>query len=171
MAAINVHGVVKPAEFAAAVRKFPRSLPVGYVLTLLGTAWFTFNVHGESLADFEGIKPYLYIMFIGVGVGTCVFVKDFLAARGLALVMLLLAKFMLDTQRWVGSEWRLVIAVWAYAMIVAGIWFTISPWRLRDLLNWATANQTRTRLGSGVRLAFGLFVAALGMLVFKPGGS
>jgi len=49
----------------------------------------------------------------------------------------------------------LVIQIWAYVMVIAGMWFTISPWRLRDMIEWATANQKRTKLGSGIRLAFG----------------
>jgi hypothetical protein len=49
---------------------------------------------------------------------------------------------------------------------VAGIWLTVSPWRLRDVLNWATANEKRVRIGSAARLALGLFVAALGLLKF-----
>jgi hypothetical protein len=60
-----------------------------------------------------------------------------------------------------------VIQTWAYVLVVAGIWLTISPWRLRDLLNWATANDTRVRVGSGIRLAFGLFIAALGLTAFR----
>jgi hypothetical protein len=166
VAAVKLFGVVKPAAFAAAVRKLPRSLPLGYVTMLLGTAWFVWNVKGESLADFEQMKPYLYALFIGVGVGACVYVKDFLGARGLAVVMLLLAKLMLDTQRLADSEWRLVIAVWAYALVVGGMWFTAWPWRMRDLINWSTANEQRTRLGSGLGVAFGLFVTALGLAVF-----
>jgi hypothetical protein len=46
------------------------------------------------------------------------------------------------------------------------MWFTISPWRLRDLLYWATASEKRIRVGSAVRAAFGLFVAFLGFEVF-----
>ena len=166
MAALNLFGLLQPAKFAAAARKLPRSLPLGYVFMLLGTAWFIWNVKGESLADFEGIKNYLYVLFVAVAVGTCLYVTDFLGARGLAVVMLLLAKTMLDAQRWADSEWRLVIAVWAYGLVVAGIWFTAWPWRLRDLLNWATASEKRMRLGCGLRVAFGLFVAALGFAVF-----
>jgi hypothetical protein len=166
MAALNLYGLLQPAKFAVAARKLPRSLPLGYMFMLLGTAWFIWNVQGESLADFEGMKPFLYVLFAGVGVGTCVFVTDFLGARGLAVVMLLLAKTMLDAQRWAESEWRLVIAVWAYGLVMAGMWFTAWPWRLRDLLNWATASETRTRIGSGMRIAFGLFVAVLGFTVF-----
>jgi len=169
MAALNLFGLLQPAKFAAVARKLPRSLPLGYAFMLLGTAWFIWNVQSESLADFEGIKPYLDALFVAVGVGTCVYVTDFLGARGLAVVMLLLAKTMLDAQRWEDSEWRLVIAVWAYGLVVAGIWFTAWPWRLRDFLNWATASEKRTRIHSGLRVAFGLFVAALGFTVFRQG--
>jgi hypothetical protein len=38
----------------------------------------------------------------------------------------------------------------------------MSPWRLRDLLEWATATEKRVKIGCAVRLAFGLFVAILG---------
>jgi hypothetical protein len=165
-AALNLFGLLFPARFGVGARKFPRSVPVGYILTLAGTAWFMWNVNHESLADFESLKPFLFTLFIGVGLGTCFFVQDFLAVRGLSILLLLLGKLMVDTERWAASEWRLVIAVWAYVMVLAGMWFTVSPWRLRDLLLWATANDTRIRVTSGLRLAFGLFVAGLGWTVF-----
>jgi hypothetical protein len=47
------------------------------------------------------------------------------------------------------------------------MWFTISPWRLRDLLNWATATERRVRIGSAIRLAFALLVVALGLTAFR----
>ena len=166
-AALNLIGVVSPTRFGAGARKFPRSLPVGYVLTLAGTAWFMWNVSHETLADFESLKPFLFTLFIGVGLGTCFFVQDFLAVRGLSILLLLLGKLMVDSERWAGSEWRLVIAFWAYGMVLGGMWFTVSPWRLRDLLYWATANDFRIRITSALRCAFGIFVAALGFTVFK----
>ena len=165
-AALNLIGLISPARFGAGARKFPRSVPAGYVLTLAGTAWFMWNVSHESLADFESLKPYLFTLFVGVGLGTCFFVQDFLAVRGLSILLLLLGKLMVDSQRWAVSDWRLVIATWAYAMVLGGMWFTISPWRLRDLVYWATANNNRIRLTSGLRCAFGVFVAALGFTVF-----
>jgi len=164
--ALNVFGVIQPARFAAAVRKSPRSVPIGYALTLGGTVWFMWNVWHESLADFESLKPFLFTLFIAVGLGTCVFVQDFLAVRGLSVLLLLLAKLMVDTERWASTEWRLVIAAWAYVLVIAGIWFTVSPWRLRDILYWNAASPGRMRLGSAVRCAFGVFVAVLGFTVF-----
>lgn len=166
VALVNFVGVVNPDGFKTAARKFPRSIPLGYLFMLAGTAWFIWNVKGESLSDFEHLKPFLFTLFVAVGVGSCFFVQDFLAVRGLAVLLLLLAKLMVDSERWVASDWRLVIAIWAYMLVIVGMWFTISPWRLRDLLYWATDNDRRIRIGSAVRCAFGLFVAFLGFKVF-----
>src|ERR1700685_4168639 len=81
VALINIYCVIKPSAFRAGAREFPRSVPVGYLLPLAGTAWFMWNVSHESLADFEKLKPILFTLFIGVGLGTCFFVQDFLAVR------------------------------------------------------------------------------------------
>jgi hypothetical protein len=167
MIAPNLYALANPSKFTAAARKFPRSVPIGTVLMVIATLWFVLNVRNESIADFESMKPFLYTLFVAVGIGTCIFVKDFLAARGLAVCILLLAQLMVETARWAESEWRLVIMIWAYVWVVAGIWFTISPWRVRDMINWNVADEKRLRLLSGIRLAFGLFVAALGFLAFK----
>jgi len=165
----QVYGLTRPQQFAASVRKFPRNVPIGIVLMLIGTAWFVWNLSQESISDFASYRNVLMAFFAAVGIGSCVFVQDFLAVRGLAVVMLLLAKLMVDTGRPMLSvtNWTLVIQAWAYVLVVAGIWLTISPWRLRDALNWATANDTRVRVGSGIRLAFGLFIVALGLTAFR----
>lgn len=165
----QIVGLMQPAKLSAAVKKFPRNLPIGIALMLLGTVWFVWNVDIEPIADFSAFKPYMMGGFAVVGVLSCIFVQDFLAVRGLAVVLLLLAKLMVDTGRpHLGeSPFVLVIQVWAYSLVIAGIWFTITPWKLRDILYWATATESRTRLLSGVRLAFAAFVLVLGLTVFR----
>jgi hypothetical protein len=163
----SAYGVFKPAAFASAARRFPRYTPIGWVLTLSATVWFLYYVSLETVSDFANMKPFLYLLFGAVGVGTCLFVQDFLAVRGLAVVLLLCAKLMVDTARLADTGWRLVIVTWAYFWVFTGMWFTISPWRLRDLILWVTATEQRTRLINALRLAFGLFVAALGLTVFR----
>jgi predicted DNA-binding transcriptional regulator AlpA len=164
----QIYGVVKPKEFGESVRKFPRNVPIGIALVLIATAWFLWILTQESISDFAPYKNLLFLLFAAVGVGTCIFVQDFIAVRGLAVVFLLLARLMVDTGRpmLAKTHWTLVIQTWAYVLVIAGIWLTLSPWRLRDLLNWATANEQRVRIGSIIRLAFGLFVAVLGLTKF-----
>src|ERR1041385_3187978 len=164
----QIYGLMKPAEFGAAVRRFPRSVPWGFALMILGTVWFLYNLSQESISDFATYKNILVALFAAVGIGTCIFVQDFLAVRGLAVVLLLLAKLMVDTGRpyLAKTGWVLLFQAWAYLLIIAGIWFTVSPWRLRDLLEWDTANDKRIKLSCAVRLGFGLFMAALGLLKY-----
>lgn len=161
-----LYGLLKPAAFKASARQFPRSLSWGYLLVAVATVWFLYYLSLESVSDFASFKPYMYLGFAALGGLTCIFLPDFLAVRGLALVMLLLGKSMVDTARWADTSWRLVIVIWAYVLIIAGMWFTISPWRCRDLLLWATANEKRLRLSSGLPLILCLLVIVLGLTVF-----
>jgi hypothetical protein len=160
----QIYGIAKPAAYAGALRKFPRSLAWGIVLTLAATAWFLWNVSQESIADLASYKTYLMLVFAGIGIGTCIFVHDFLAVRGLAVVLLLLAKLMVDSGRPLLPETSsvLVIQIWAYVLVIVGMWLTVSPWRLRDWIAWATATEARTKLVAASSAALGLIVAALG---------
>jgi hypothetical protein len=168
LALIQIVGLLRPGKYAAALRRFSRNTPAGVALMLLGTAWFVWNLSQESISDFASYKDYLLAGFAAVGLGSCVFVQDFLAVRGLAVVFLLLAKLMVDSGRpfLPATPWVLVIQAWAYVLVVAGIWLTVSPWRMRDFLNWSAASESRLRFGLILRLIFGLFVAALGFTKF-----
>lgn len=165
----QIFGLKDPKRYALVARKFARSVIVGHILMVLATLWFVYYVRAENLADFAKFKQYMMFGFLVIGIGTCFFVRDFLAVRGTAVLFLLLAKQMVDTGRpHLGqSSLVLVIQTWAYALVLAGIWLTISPWRLRDFVEWATANERRIRLGCGVRFALGLFIATLGFTEFR----
>jgi hypothetical protein len=162
----QLYGLAKPKAFGEAVRRFPRNTGLGYVLMGLATTWFLYNLKQESIADFEAYKKIMLLGFGALGLGTCIYVQDFLPVRGAAILMLLLGKLMVDTARWHESDWRLVIVTWAYLLVIAGMWFTISPWRVRDLIEWGTANEKRIQTTCAARLAFGLIVVGLGVMVF-----
>ena len=166
--------LAKPADVGQALPAFPRANAPGYVLMLAATAWFLLNIRIEDMADYREIKHWFYIGFGAVGIGSCIFLRDFLAVRGLAVFMLLLAKLMLDTQRnymlvapeAYTSDWRLVFAVWAYMIIVMSMWLVISPWRMRDMIEWMLAKPRRLVVKSWFRLGFGILLIVLGLTVF-----
>ena len=174
LAAVSGYSLAKPDAVARALRAFPRANVPGYMLMLAATAWFLWNIRIEDMADYREIKHWFYIGFGAVGIGSCIFLRDFLAVRGLAVFMLLLAKLMLDTQRnymlaapeAYMSQWRLVFAVWAYMIIVMSMWLVISPWRMRDMIEWMLAKSGRLAAKSWFRLGFGILLIALGLTVF-----
>lgn len=167
IAAPQVWQLTQPESWRRWSQAFPRHKAMGWFLMLLATGWFLWNVQNESLADFNKFKPYLLAGFGAIGVLTCIYVGDFLAVRGLALCLFLLAKVMVDTARWHESELRWVISGLAYVWVLAGIWFTISPWRLRDLIAWHNATDGRIRTCAALRLALALLLVALGATAYR----
>ena len=175
LVAVAGYTLAKPAEVGQALKAFPRANAPGYVLMLSATAWFLWNIHIEQMEDYKDIKYLFYIGFGAVGIGSCVYLKDFLAVRGMAVFMLLLARLILDTQRVymfdtpeeTMSQWRIVFAIWGYAIVLMSMWLIVSPWRMRDMINWLTAEPRRLIFKSVFRLIFGLLLIVLGLSVFK----
>ena len=165
--ALNLPGVLNPGRFAESARRFPRNTPVGYPLMLLATIWFRYYVKQENVADFANLKTALYAVFTVVGIGACCFLKDFLPVRGAAVLLLLGAKLVVDTARPVDSDWRLLLTSWAYVWVVLGMWLTVSPWRLRDAIRWATADLGRLRVLSAIHVAFGFLVILIGVTALR----
>jgi hypothetical protein len=52
-------------------------------------------------------------------------------------------------------------------LVIAGIWFTLAPWRVRDLIEWGTATEQRLRIVCGLRLAFAVLLVVLGLTSFR----
>jgi hypothetical protein len=158
---------LKPETAAPVLRKFPRSETWGYVLMAIGAGWFLFNLNREAIAEFANYKKLMLIGFAAVAIAACHFVLDFLAVRGLAICMLMLAWYTLTAFRWADSQWHIVLSIISYIWIIAGMWFMISPWRLRDLIQWATASTGRMRAWSAARMAVGALLIVLGVTAFK----
>ena len=163
----QIYALAKPKDFTEHARAFPRCQVSGFVLMAIGTAWFLYNLNAEAIADFAAYKKWMLLGFGAIGLLTCIYVRDYLAVRGLSVCLLLLAWFTLNHTRWADSPARLVLVVWAYTWVICGMWFTVSPWRLRDFLNWWTANQSRLRIGSLVQLTIGIVVLLLGATAFR----
>jgi hypothetical protein len=163
----NVYGLLKPNGFVEHARAFPRCEKCGYALMLIGCAWFLYNLNRETISDFAAYKNVMLLGFAALAVLACIFVPDFLAVRGLAICLLMLAWYVLSLTRWAKTEWRLVLVVIAYGWVLAGMWWTVSPWRLRDILNWMTATEARVRNGCIARTCFGLGLVALGLTVYR----
>jgi hypothetical protein len=163
----QVYALVDPKKFTQNARAFSRNEGIGFILMAVGTIWFLYNLNAEAIADFKDYKKWMLTGFGGLGLLTCVYVRDYLAVRGLSVCLLLLAWFTLNHTRWEKSPARLILVVWAYTWVLAGMWFTVSPWRLRDFLNWFTARQSRLRSFSIFHLAFGILIIVLGLTAFR----
>ena len=165
--ALQLYVLTKPDDFAKSARKFPRSFGWGILLMPIGTAWFLYNLNNETISDFAAYKGPMLTAFAAIGFGSCIFVRDYLAVRGMSVVLLLLASYTLSYARWADSAFRMVVSAWCYVWIILAMWWTISPWRCRDYIQWLTASPKRLRTQAASRLALGVVIIALGCTVFR----
>ena len=83
------------------------------------------------------------------------FVDEFLAVRALGILCLLAAEPLLDAAFLRYETSRLLITVFAYALIVAGLFWVAIPYVLRDQINWSTRSVFRWRCLHAIALIYG----------------
>jgi hypothetical protein len=141
----------------AAIKAFPRSTSVGYLVFGAAAAWFLYNILHLSNADFGEYRYYLFVGFAGVALLAFKCVPDFLGVRGAsALVLIGAAPFLDAAYMEYGRPQRLFMVSFVYVAIALAIWLGAQPWRLRDFFNWLFARPVRSRGLGGLFLAYGI---------------
>lgn len=145
-----------------AVCRFPRSDLAAYVTMGIGGGWFLYTISQLSPADElfgPATRPVLLVVFGVTWIGSFFVVKDFLAVRGLAVLVLMCAATGLATAF---GEYeipaRLLLVTVLYAFIVLAIYLGVSPFRWRDFFDWLFAKRLRNQLMGGVFTLCGLLL-------------
>ncbi len=164
--ALSVPAVLAPEAFIRGVKAFPRSKIPAWIMTAAGLFWVAWIVLHAHLGRFEFLKPAIYVAGPLGFVLIVVFMDELLAPRALGGLLMLGANPLLVSARWHPSPWRLVITVIAYIWVVAGMTFMLSPYRFRQLAEWANKTPARCRALGFVRVLFGVSVLFLGWRVY-----
>jgi hypothetical protein len=143
-------------------RAFPRSVPATYIFFGGGSLWFLFEVWHLSAADFGDYRTALTIGFAAIALLSFKCVPDFLAVRGLAIIVLLgcFPLLMAGYLRWDHPQIYFQKA-FLFVPIILAIWLGAQPWRLRDFFEWLFARRERSRLLGGVVAGYGLLLTVL----------
>lgn len=144
----------------ATAKSFPRSRRAAYVLFGLGAGWFLYIVTQLTEADFGNYKPVLFIVFAAIAILSFKLVPDFLAVRGLAVLVLLAAGSFLTAafMQWDHPQ-RLFMVALVYAAIIASLFLAGYPYRMRDFLEWLFARPSRARTAGALCGGYGLLLA------------
>jgi len=151
---LGVLGLMKP-DFAQVVKQFPRSRFAGVVLLTIGLAWTFWLLATIQMGEFSSFRrPLLIALPIGY-VLTLFFVDEFLAVRALGILCLLAAEPLLDAAFLRYETSRLLVTVFAYLLIIAGLFWVAIPYVLRDQLNWIARSVFRWRCLHAIELIYG----------------
>ena len=148
--------LVDPPGLGTALRRSLRSPAVTLALLVPATAWFLFHVYHLGESDFGQFRIPLMVLFGGIAVGAWFHVRDFLAVRALAILMLLAASPLLDAAFLRPPAGRLVLVTGVYVGIVVALVLGAAPYRARDAIDclWAPGHRGRVRLAGAVVLAW-----------------
>lgn len=144
----------------ATLLQLPRSPVATVVFFTAGSAWFLFRVWHLSPADFGNYRTLLFIAFAAIALLAFKYVPDFLAVRGLAILMLLAATPLLEAAFMEYEHpQRLLLVGLVYVGIALAIYLGAAPYRLRDFFGWLFRAPGRSRaLGAGLA-GYGLLLA------------
>ncbi|MGE9292956.1 MAG: hypothetical protein ACQKBW_05035 [Puniceicoccales bacterium] len=133
-----------------------RSTPAAVVLFGAAAIWFLWHVAHLGQADFGDYKQLLLLLFGVTALGSFFFVKDFLAVRGLAVLILLSARPLLNAAYMqFDHPQRLLMVAVVYLAIIAALIIGASPFRLRNFFTWLYAKATRLKTLGGILTAYG----------------
>jgi hypothetical protein len=144
----------------ATAKSFPRSRRAAYVLFGAGAAWFLYIVTQLTEADFGNYKLVLFVVFAAIALLSFRLVPDFLAVRGLAVLVLLGAGSFLTAafMQWDYPQ-RLFMVAFVYLAIIAALFLAGYPYRLRDFFEWLFARPSRARTLGALCGGYGLLLA------------
>lgn len=141
-------------------KAFPRSTPAAYLLMGIATAWFLYYVWNLGPADFGQHRKLLFLLFLGVSVGSFYYVPDFLAVRGLSALTLLTAGALLNAS-YMHFGTALILKVFVYLCIIAALILGASPYKLRNFFEWLYDSEKRPKLLGAVLAGYGLLLTGI----------
>jgi hypothetical protein len=154
---IGLPGLIKPDFMRGFAERLPRSRGAGIALLTIDLAWSFW-----LLATME-MRPLLFILPVGFLL-VLIFVDEFLAVRALGILFLLAAEPLLDAAFFRNETSRLLVTVFAYLLIVAGLFWVTMPYLLRDQINWSARTPARWRLTHALALLYGAAILACAVM-------
>lgn len=157
--------LVRPQAAAPVLRAFPRHRATGLATMLVGGGWFLWKILQLGQSDFGDYKNLLFLLFAGTLIGSILYVRDFLAVRGVAILILLSANTGLKAAFGLYDiPERLVLVGILYLFIVLALYYGVMPFKMRETVNALCASPGRLRLSGAVLALMGLLLGITAFL-------
>lgn len=139
--------LILPDRLRPVLEAYPRHRMTGIVTMVLGGVWFIWNILQLGPADFGDYKELMALLFAATLVAAILYVQDFLAVRGTAILVLLIGNVGLKSAYGLYDiPERLLLVSLIYVFIVGGIIYGLMPYLMRDTVAWLMRRAGRLRL-------------------------
>jgi len=174
---ISAFFLAKPETAQRFLKKFPRNHNLGQILLGIGLAWFWLLIAPDGLGilsslrmelgEFDNAKPMLRILTPIAFVAVCFSIKEFLSVRALGLLGLMAAAPLLESAFLKDPTTRLLIPIFAYALLIKSMFWVGMPYLFRDAVTWLTDNPARFKAAAIANLAYGIAILACALLFWR----
>ena len=128
----------------------------------LAAVWFLWHITQLGEADFGNYRRILLIAFAGLALLSFLYLRDFLVVRGIAILILLTARVVLDsTDLHPSLSSRLFLVAFVYLAIIIALYLGALPFRLRDFLEWLFTKKHRRKWVGGFLAMYGLLLLVI----------
>jgi len=158
---ISLPSLFQLTRFQSLARKLPRSRPAGIALLSAAFLWRLWLLATMEMGEFSTFRRPL---LIGLPIAYFLvlrFVDEFLAVRALGILCLLAAEPLIEAAFLRHELSRLVVTVFAYLLIVAGLFWVTMPYLLRDQIDWSARSNLRWRFMNSLALIYGAVALVL----------
>lgn len=153
--AMAVPALAMPNHMRAIALRVPRSWLVGAALLTVALVWTLWLLMTMEMGEFSNFRrPLLVILPIAYFL-VLHFVREFLAVRALGILCLLAAEPLLSAAFLRPEASRLLVTVFAYVIIIAGLFWVTVPYVLRDQVQWSARNNFRWMAVHSLALIYG----------------
>lgn len=157
---VSLPGFIRPVPTQTWLKRLPRSRVAGVLLLTVVLVWSFWLLATMEMGEFSSFRrPLLIVLPIGY-VLVIRFVDEFLAVRALGILCLLAAEPVLEAAFFRYETSRLFLTVFAYLLVLAGLFWVTMPYLLRDQINWSTQSNARWRIVHGFAALYGVTILA-----------
>jgi len=173
----HVYALLKPNETMTTLKSIHRSRTPGLILLSISMAWFWLLIIPTNwnfltslsmdLGEFNKIKPILALATPLVFLLVASHVREFIFVRSLGLLALLVASPILEAAFLKEPITRLLLAFFAYALIIKGLFWIGTPYIFRDFITWLTKHTNRFKGFAIGGIAYGIIVLLCAVTVWR----
>lgn len=149
---------------SSTAKALPRSTRAAWLFFGAGAAWFLWRVSqlGEADLIFFSRPAPVMLGFAVLAVLAFVYTPDFLAVRGLCVLVLMSADSLLYAAYMeYDHPQRLFMVTAVYVFLALAVYLAAAPYRLRDFFDWLFRVPGRTKWVGLALLVYGLTTSAL----------
>lgn len=162
----GLFAALRPAVTRRVLIGLPRNYKAGIIMMIIATIWMDVLIYNVDLTEMTGYRRLLLIFFAALGFMTIVFLPDFLFARAFGAVLLLATELLFSATFPSLHPARHLITVIGYVWAIAGMCFVVSPYLLRDLIDFFNGSDAATRKSGTMKAGFSLLLIILGLACF-----